>query len=121
MWQLFACARAVNTPHLFMLVTKRHAKHVSDSLARMSLSFIFSPDSRELFECFLKNVARQSYNIRTSVAKLSDCKLAKFVATGLRHSHKHRTIVVQQSRDSLATDSRLFLAKKNSHEIFQHV
>ena len=39
----------------------------------VAFSFIVSPDSREVFACFLKTVARLSYNIRTSVAKISHC------------------------------------------------
>ena len=46
------------------------------TLVRMSLSFIFLPDSREVFACFLKTVTRLSYDIRTSVAKISHCKFA---------------------------------------------
>ena len=43
-------------------------------------SGIFSPDIHELFACFLKTVAQLLYDIHTSVAKLSHCKLA---VTGL--------------------------------------
>ena len=42
------------------------------TFVRMSLSFIFSPDSRGVFACFLKTVTQLLYNIRTSVANFRD-------------------------------------------------
>ena len=37
---------------------------------RMSLSFIFSPDSREVFACFLKTVVQPSYDTRTTFVRV---------------------------------------------------
>ena len=68
----------------------------------MSLSFIFSPDSHEVFAYFLKTVAQVSYDIRTSVAKFSHCKFAKI---SRRHSYDRRSSV---ARHILAINSLKF-------------
>ena len=55
----------------------------------MSLSFIFSTDSRMMFACFLKTVTRLSYDIRTGVAKIHQ----NFTATASRQLHERLTSV----------------------------
>ena len=48
------------------------------AFVQMCLSFIFMPDGRTLFACFLKTVVRRlSYDIHMSVAKLLHCKFNK--------------------------------------------
>ena len=84
-----------------------------DIRIRMSLSFVFSPDSREVFACFLKTVARLSYDIRTSVATFLHCKFVKssrrqvrdICTNVVRLSHERRATVARQSCD-------IFLPKK---------
>ena len=63
------------------------------TLVRVSLSFIFSPDSLEVFPCFLKTVARPSYDIQ-----ISHCKFVK--------------ISRRQVRDTRETVLQNILAKK---------
>ena len=91
----------------------------------MALSFIFSPDSREIF-------ARLLRDIRTSVAKISHCKFAKISRRQVRDT---LTNVARPSHDSLAkyfgekirikffnmlknfaTSSRLVRDTRNSHD-----
>ena len=71
----------------------------SFSFLRMLVSFIFSPDYREVFACFLKTVTQLSYYIRMSVTKISYCKFTKFCgnrfATLARTSYDCRTKVLQ--------------------------
>ena len=68
---------------------------------QMSLSLIFSPDSRE--DC-RTTIERYSYDNHMSVAKFSHCKVCQnFAGTCLRHSHELPTTVARQSCDSLAT------------------
>ena len=64
----------------------------------MSLCFIFSPDSREVFTCLLKTVVGQSHNIRMSVTKISHCKFAKISRRQVCDTH---TNGAQQSHDTL--------------------
>ena len=66
---------------------------------RMNVAqFYFSPHCREMFACFLKTVARLSYDIHTIVAKFWYCKLPKFrgdrFATLARRSYDFRTTVL---------------------------
>ena len=90
------------------------------TLVRMSLiSFISSPDGREVFACFLKTVARPSYDIHTSVAKISHCKFAKISRRQVRDTRTN----VQSDRgfgNQLATISRhmkiLTTIARHSHE-----
>ena len=84
---------------------------------RMSLSFIISPDSLEMFACFRKTVARLSYDIRRSFAKILHCKFAKVSRHEVRNT---RMKVVRLSHDSRVTVLRNILAQ-NSHKIFKHV
>ena len=76
----------------------------------MSLSSIFSPDSREVFVCFLKTVVRYSYDNHTSVAKFSHRKFAKISRRTVRDSRMNDA--VRLSHDSLAT-----YFDKNSHKL----
>ena len=102
----------------------------------MSLSFIFSPDSREVFARLSRDrratLARHSYECREHFA----LKIRQnFAATISRHSHERRATVARLSRDSLAkyfgekirikifnmlknfaTSSRLVRDTKNSHD-----
>ena len=71
----------------------------SFSFLRMSVSFIFSPDSHQVFACFLKTVTQLSYFIRTSVTKISYCKFAKILWQQVRDTC---TNVVRRSHNSLA-------------------
>ena len=57
------------------------------TFVRMLLSLIFSPDSCEVFACFLKTVARLSYNICMSVMKILHRKFAKISGQQVRDTH----------------------------------
>ena len=63
-------------------------------MSRMSFSFIFSPDSREVLACFLKTVARQSDDTRTPFIRVSQ-NFRIVNSPGSRHSHDRRTTVAR--------------------------
>ena len=65
----------------------------------MSLSFIFSSDSREISQDCRATVVRHSRDIRTSVAKFWHCKFAKISRRQVRDT---RTNVARPSHDCLA-------------------
>ena len=77
------------------MTVARHSCECRATFVRMSLSFIFSPDSREVF-ARLSRDRRATCDIRTSVAKISHCKFAKI---SRRQVHDTRTNVARQSRD----------------------
>ena len=82
------------------------------TFVRMSLCFIFSQDSRELFACFLKNIARQSYDCRTTFVRVSrNFRIVNSTKISRRLQVRDTcTNVVRLSHDSLAT---FFGEKKN--------
>ena len=74
----------------------------------MSLSFIFSPDSREVFACFLKTVARPLCDTRTTFVRMSQ----KFHIVNWPKFRSDRfPTLARMSCDSHATVLRNFLAK----------
>ena len=81
----------------------------------MSLSFIFSPDSREVFARLSRDrratLARHSYECRENFAWLIR---QNFAATCPRHSHERRATVARRSRDSLAK----YFGEKNHIKFF---
>ena len=102
---------------IFILIRTTVARQSCEcrtTFVRMSLSFIFSPDSREIFTCCLKTVARPSCDTRTTFVRvspiISHCKFAKISRRQVRDI---RTNVARQSCE--------MFWKKNSHPIFKHV
>ena len=75
----------------------------------MSPSFIASPDSLEVFACFLKTIVRHLYVIYTSVAKFWHSKFAKISGQQVRDI---RMNILRLSHDSRAT----YFSKKNCVE-----
>ena len=93
------------------------------TIVRMSLSFIFSPDSREVFACFLKTVERLS--CRTTFVRHSyECSEiishCKFAESSRRQVRDTRANDVRLSHDSRATVLRHVLAKKFAY-VLKHV
>ena len=94
---------------LIRTTVARHSCECGTTFVPMSLSLIFSPNSREFFACCLKTVARPSCDTRTTFVRVSRkfriVNSLNFAATGSRHSHERRATVARQSCD-------FFLAKK---------
>ena len=76
---------------------------------RLLNSFIFLPVSRDVFVCFLKTVARLSYDIRMTIIRVS--RNVRIV-NSRRHVRNSRMNAVRLSHDSLAT-----YFDKNSHKL----
>ena len=89
--------------NLFSFKFVRQSYECRATFVRMSLSFIFSPDSREVFARLsrdrLATLARHSYECRENFALEIR---QNFAATSSRHSHDRRATVARQSRNSLA-------------------
>ena len=90
----------------FSFVRQSRDIRESVSFIRMSLCFLFSPDSRE--DC-RATIVRHTYDNRTRAAKFSHCKFAKI---SRRHVWDTRMNVVRLSHDSHATVLRHVLSKK---------
>ena len=79
------------------------------TFVRMSLCFIFSPDSREFFACCLKTVARPSCDTRTTFVRMS----RKFrIVNSPKFRGDRFANVARPSHDSHATVLRNILGKK---------
>ena len=91
------------------------------TFVRMTLSFIFSPDSREFFACCLKTVARPSCDTRTTFLRVS----RKFrIINSPKFRGDRFAIFARTSRDRRTTVARQsceIFWEKNSPPIFKHV
>ena len=106
---------------LIRTTVARHSCECGTTFVPMSLSLIFSPNSREFFACCLETVARPSCDTHTTFVRVSRkfriVNSLKFrgdrFATLARTSCDRRTTVAQRSCD--------IFGLKNSHKIFKHV
>ena len=71
---------------------------------QMLLSFIFSPDSRQVFACFLKTVAQLLYDIPMSGTNFLHHKFTKSLLRQVRDTVDTCTKVVRLSHD-ISVDS----------------
>ena len=97
---------------IFILIRTTVARHSCEcrtTFVRMTLSFIFSPDSREFFACCLKTVARPSCDTCTTFVRVSRkfCVVNSPNCSGDRFATFART-----SRYRRATVLRNILGKK---------
>ena len=86
----------------------RHSCECRTTFVRMSLSFIFSPDSRRVFACFLKTVARPSCDM--------SCECRENFALFICQRGDRFATLAQTSRDRHTTVARN-IWRKNSHKI----
>ena len=106
---------------LFLFSFVRQSRDIRESVARYSyvcrFVLFFSPDSREVFACFLKTVARPSHDTRmTFVASVSRILHCLFVKNSRRQVRDTRTNVARPSHDSRATVLRNSLEKKFAND-----
>ena len=87
---------------IFILIRTTIARHSCEcrtTFLRMSLSFIFSPDSREFFACCLKTIAGPLCDTRTTFVRVS----RKFCIVNSPKFHGDRfATFARTSHDSLA-------------------
>ena len=87
---------------IFILIRTTVARHSCEcrtTFVRMTLSFIFSPDSREFFACCLKTAARPSCDTRTTFVRVS--RKFRIVNSPKFRGDRFATFA-RPSRDSLA-------------------